>query len=171
MKESDRIATMARVLRAFGVTCEERPDGLVIDGTDAPLTPADVESRGDHRIAMTAAVLGLVASSEGVTRVRDIDCIGTSFPRFVGTLRALGANLEVARRCRSGSRRRREVGPRPTVLANPGPPPLTGPVPCSRPHAPRIWTEPTLARSFLELPALVWVAGDYACALLEAYDN
>jgi 3-phosphoshikimate 1-carboxyvinyltransferase len=95
VKESDRIATMARVLRAFGVTCEERPDGLVIEGTDAPLTPADVESKGDHRIAMTACVLGLVASGAEPTRVRDVDCIATSFPKFVGTLRALGAELSV----------------------------------------------------------------------------
>ena len=93
VKESDRIATMVSVLRAFGVVCEERPDGLVIDGTDAPLTGADVESKGDHRIAMTACVLGLVAS--GPTRVRDADCIATSFPKFVGTLRALGARVEV----------------------------------------------------------------------------
>jgi len=60
---------MARVLRAFGVTCEEKPDGLVIEGTDAPLTPADVESKGDHRIAMTACILGLVASGSSPTRV------------------------------------------------------------------------------------------------------
>ena len=95
VKESDRIATMARVLRAFGVMCEENPDGLVIEGTDAPLTPADVESHGDHRIAMTACVLGLVAPGSAPTRVRDVDCIATSFPKFVGTLRALGAELEV----------------------------------------------------------------------------
>jgi len=43
---------------------------------------------------MTAAVLGLVA--EGETVIDDVDCIATSFPRFVGTLRALGADLEVA---------------------------------------------------------------------------
>ncbi len=95
VKESDRIATMARVLRSFGVTCEEKPDGLVIDGTDAPLTPGDVASNGDHRIAMTACVLGLVASGSKPTRVRDVDCVATSFPKFVGTLRALGAEFEV----------------------------------------------------------------------------
>jgi 3-phosphoshikimate 1-carboxyvinyltransferase len=94
VKESDRIATMATVLRAFGVECEERPDGLCIEGVpERPLTAADIASRGDHRIAMTAAVLGLVAS--GPTRVRDADCIATSFPKFVGTLRALGAHVEV----------------------------------------------------------------------------
>jgi len=94
VKESDRIATMASVLGAFGVACEERKDGLVIEGVpDRPLKAADVESRGDHRVAMTAAVLGLVA--DGPTRVRDVGCIATSFPRFAGTMRALGARIEV----------------------------------------------------------------------------
>ncbi len=94
VKESDRIATMAEVLRAFGVGVEERPDGLVIEGRpEGRLRAADVASRGDHRVAMSAAVLGLVA--DGTTRVRDAGCIATSFPRFVGTLRALGATIEV----------------------------------------------------------------------------
>ncbi len=96
VKESDRLATMASVLAAFGVPVEERPDGLVIDGvTDRPLRAATVASRGDHRVAMTAAVLGLVA--DGPTRVTDIGCIATSFPRFVGTLRALGAEVAVVK--------------------------------------------------------------------------
>jgi 3-phosphoshikimate 1-carboxyvinyltransferase len=93
VKESDRVATMAHVLRAFGVTCEERPDGLVIEGRESPLEPATVDSRGDHRIAMTAAILGLVARAP--SRITDVDCVATSFPRFVGTLRALGAEIEV----------------------------------------------------------------------------
>jgi 3-phosphoshikimate 1-carboxyvinyltransferase len=93
VKESDRIATMASVLRAFGVTCEELPDGLVIEGKDAPLEPAEVASKGDHRIAMTAAILGLLA--KGPSKITDVDCIATSFPRFVGTLRALGARIDV----------------------------------------------------------------------------
>ncbi len=94
VKESDRIASMAIVLRAFGVRCEERPDGLLIEGVpDKPLRAADVSSYGDHRIAMAASVLGLCA--DGPTRVRDVDNIATSFPRFVGTMRALGAKIEV----------------------------------------------------------------------------
>lgn len=94
VKESDRIATMAAVLRAFGVTCEELPDGLVIQGREGPLEPAEVESRGDHRIAMTAAILGL--SARAPSKIKDCDCIATSFPKFVGTLRALGARIDVA---------------------------------------------------------------------------
>jgi 3-phosphoshikimate 1-carboxyvinyltransferase len=92
-KESDRIATMASVLRSFGISCEERPDGLDIEGRAEALDPADVDSRGDHRIAMTAAVLGLVA--RGPSRVRDVACIATSYPKFVATLRALGATIDV----------------------------------------------------------------------------
>jgi 3-phosphoshikimate 1-carboxyvinyltransferase len=92
-KESDRIATMVHVLRAFGVTCEERPDGLDVQGRPEPLEAADVESRGDHRIAMTAAVLALVA--RGPCRVRNAACIATSYPKFIATLRALGVRVDV----------------------------------------------------------------------------
>jgi len=92
-KESDRIATMATVLRAFGVPCDETPDGLDVTGREGPLEPADVDSRGDHRIAMTAAVLALVG--RGPSRVRDAGCIATSFPKFVATLRGLGARIDV----------------------------------------------------------------------------
>jgi 3-phosphoshikimate 1-carboxyvinyltransferase len=93
VKESDRVATMVHVLRSFGVQCEELPDGLVVHGKEGPLTPATIDSRGDHRIAMTSAILGLHGSAP--TRITDFDCIATSFPRFVGTLRALGARIDV----------------------------------------------------------------------------
>lgn len=92
-KESDRIATMATVLRAFGVSCDEKPDGLDVEGREGPLDAADVDSRGDHRIAMTAAVLALVG--RGPSRVRDAGCIATSYPKFVATLRGLGARIDV----------------------------------------------------------------------------
>lgn len=93
VKESDRIATMAEVLRAFGVKCEEQRDGLDIEGTAKALEPVDVESKGDHRIAMTAAVLALTARAP--SRVRDAGCIATSYPKFVATLRGLGAKVDV----------------------------------------------------------------------------
>lgn len=96
VKESDRLGTMAHVLASFGVAVEERPDGLSITGKDSPLTACVVDSKDDHRIAMTATVLGLLA--DGPTTVRDVDCIATSFPRFVGTLRALGATIEARSR-------------------------------------------------------------------------
>lgn len=93
VKESDRISAIVRMLRAFGASVEEQPDGVVIEGKEGPFTAARVESGGDHRIAMSAAVFALIAN--GPSRIVDVDCIATSFPRFVATLRALGAAIEV----------------------------------------------------------------------------
>ena len=94
VKESDRLLAMVTVLRAFGIACEETPDGCVIDGRpEGALRAADVDSFGDHRIAMSAAVLALLA--DGPSIVRNVDNIATSFPRFVGTLNALGATIKV----------------------------------------------------------------------------
>lgn len=91
----DRLAALASVLRAFGVSASERPDGIVIEGRpEGRLTAARVSSGGDHRVAMTAAVLGLCA--DGTSTIDDAECIAVSFPRFVGTLRSLGAAIEVA---------------------------------------------------------------------------
>jgi 3-phosphoshikimate 1-carboxyvinyltransferase len=93
VKESDRIRMIAETLRAFGLEVEERGDGFAVEGQpDHALRAARVASGGDHRIAMTAVVLALLADGESV--IEDVDCIATSFPRFVGTLRALGADLE-----------------------------------------------------------------------------
>jgi 3-phosphoshikimate 1-carboxyvinyltransferase len=94
MKGADRVTRIVELLRAFGVRAEEREGGFAVEGRpDAPLTAARVSSHGDHRLAMTAAVLGLVA--DGPTEVLDVDSVATSFPRFAGTLRALGAEIEV----------------------------------------------------------------------------
>jgi 3-phosphoshikimate 1-carboxyvinyltransferase len=79
VKESDRIATMARELSRMGAKVAEREDGLVIEG-GAGLSGAEVESHGDHRVAMALAVGGL--SARGRTRVGDVACIATSFPNF-----------------------------------------------------------------------------------------
>lgn len=78
-KETDRIAATAAFLRAMGAEVTERADGLVIDGKPT-LHGATVESEGDHRIAMAAAVAGLAATGE--TTVRDADCVTVSFPGF-----------------------------------------------------------------------------------------
>jgi 3-phosphoshikimate 1-carboxyvinyltransferase len=94
VKESDRIALTVGLLRSFGVEADERPAGFVVRGRpEGRLRAARVASGGDHRIAMSAAILGLVA--DGETVIEDADCIATSFPRFAGTLRALGADVEV----------------------------------------------------------------------------
>jgi 3-phosphoshikimate 1-carboxyvinyltransferase len=88
------LSGLAKMLRAFGITCEELPGGLAVQGTSAPLDAARIESGGDGRIAMTAAVLAL--SGRGPSTIVDCDCIGTLFPRFVGSLRALGARIDAA---------------------------------------------------------------------------
>ena len=90
VKESDRIAVMAEVLRAFGVLCEELPDGIIVTGGQA-LRAARVDSRGDHRIAMAAILLGLIA--EGETTVDGAESVDTSFPSFVELFRSLGAPI------------------------------------------------------------------------------
>ena len=91
VKESDRIATMAHVLDAFGVPCEELPDGLIVTGGH-PLHGARIESRGDHRIAMAAALLGMVAEGESI--IDGAGAVDTSFPGFVSLMQSLGAAIE-----------------------------------------------------------------------------
>ena len=91
VKESDRVAAMHQVLRAFGVDSQELPDGLIIPG-GAELTGAHIQSQGDHRVAMSAALLGLVA--DGETIVDDVDCVETSFPGFASLFRSLGADIQ-----------------------------------------------------------------------------
>ena len=92
VKESDRVATTVRMLRALGVAADERPDGMIIEGrAGRPLSAGRVESAGDHRIAMCGAVAALIA--DGECAIDDADNVRTSFPSFVGTLRALGAEL------------------------------------------------------------------------------
>jgi 3-phosphoshikimate 1-carboxyvinyltransferase len=90
VKESDRIATTCAMLRAFGIECEVHPDGFTVEGRpDRPLEPGRVHAEGDHRIAMAAAVAGLVAS--GPTVVDDADNVATSYPGFAAALSRLGA--------------------------------------------------------------------------------
>jgi len=90
VKESDRLATTAQVLQAFGADIVEQPDGLAITGPTR-LHAATVSSYGDHRIAMTAAIAGLIAAGE--TIVKDTACIDTSFPSFARSLIRLGGEV------------------------------------------------------------------------------
>jgi 3-phosphoshikimate 1-carboxyvinyltransferase len=87
VKESDRIATMAATLRKMGVgAVEEAGDGMRIRGGNR-LKGATCDSFGDHRIAMSALIAGLVA--EGETMVANTECIDTSFPNFRALLGSL----------------------------------------------------------------------------------
>jgi len=88
VKESDRIAALAENLRRMGATVQERPDGLKVEGRRAgKLRGAEIEPRGDHRIAMAFAVAALGA--EGLTVIRDSECARVSFPDFYKELERL----------------------------------------------------------------------------------
>jgi 3-phosphoshikimate 1-carboxyvinyltransferase len=86
VKESDRIRALARNLEAMGAQVEERDDGLNIPGSQK-LHGAEIDSFGDHRIAMAFAVAGLRA--EGETTIRGADRAVISFPTFFETLESL----------------------------------------------------------------------------------
>jgi len=92
VKESDRIAALARELARMGVHVEERPDGMAIAGPQR-FRGARVSSGGDHRVAMALAVAGLVA--DGETVVDDTACVATSFPQFAETLNALAGGSAI----------------------------------------------------------------------------
>ena len=93
VKESDRIAAMARGLEACGVRVEEGEDHLVVHGRGPGGVPggATVESRLDHRIAMAFLCLGLAARAP--IGVDDGGPIATSFPGFLPLMRGLGAGI------------------------------------------------------------------------------
>lgn len=94
VKESDRIDAMARGLEACGVRVEEGEDFMIVHGCGADGVPggATVESRLDHRIAMSFLCLGLM--SRAPITVDDGGPIATSFPSFVALMRDLGATIE-----------------------------------------------------------------------------
>lgn len=79
LKESDRISATVDGLKRMGGCIEEQTDGMIINGT-ANLASAEVESHGDHRIAMTMGIAG--ALSEGRTKVAGAEAASISYPRF-----------------------------------------------------------------------------------------
>ena len=90
VKESDRIAAMARGLEAVGVRCEVLPDGLRVEG--GPIRGGTVESRGDHRVAMSFAVASLRAQAP--IEILDVANVATSFPGFAGLANGAGLRIE-----------------------------------------------------------------------------
>ncbi len=84
VKESDRIATLARELRKMGAQIEERADGFVIVGPTR-LDGARVSAHNDHRLAMSLAIAGMIARGETV--IEGWECVADSFPNFAETLR------------------------------------------------------------------------------------
>jgi len=86
VKESDRIASLATNLRAMGAQVEEREDGLKIHGGQR-LRGTELESFGDHRVAMAFSIAALRA--EGETLIRGSECAAISYPDFFSTLEGL----------------------------------------------------------------------------------
>jgi 3-phosphoshikimate 1-carboxyvinyltransferase len=92
LKESDRIEAVVEEFGKLGATIIPHRDGFEIDGPQK-LTGAAVSSRRDHRLAMSLAIAGLVAS--GKTVIEDAQELSESFPGFLETLQEMGAGLEV----------------------------------------------------------------------------
>jgi 3-phosphoshikimate 1-carboxyvinyltransferase len=83
VKETDRIATVAENLRRMGVRVEETPDGMVIPGRQS-FHAAELDSFGDHRIAMAFSVAALAA--DGPCVIQGSEAASVSFPEFFTTL-------------------------------------------------------------------------------------
>jgi len=90
-KESNRLVTLAKNLRALGVEASVTRDGLVIRG--GGVRGGVVNSFGDHRVAMSMVVTALRAESPVV--IEGIECFTDSYPNFLTDLRSLGALIEV----------------------------------------------------------------------------
>ncbi len=90
VKESDRLAVMAAGLKTLGVELQECPDGIDING--GRVAGGRVASAGDHRCAMSFAVLGLVAGD--AVQVESAEYIATSYPGFSEDMNRLGADMQ-----------------------------------------------------------------------------
>jgi 3-phosphoshikimate 1-carboxyvinyltransferase len=89
VKESDRIAAMAAGLRALGIQVDEVADGATVQG--GKFTGGVAESLGDHRVAMSLAVAGTIATDTVV--INDVTAVNTSFPGFTACLELLGVAI------------------------------------------------------------------------------
>lgn len=86
VKESDRIAVMTENLSRMGCEVHATDDGMIIHG-GAPLHGAVIDSKKDHRVAMSCAVAALAC--EGETEILDADCVNISYPEFYHDLASL----------------------------------------------------------------------------------
>jgi 3-phosphoshikimate 1-carboxyvinyltransferase len=91
VKESDRLAATADMLRVNGVEVEISGDDMIVVGKGYVPGGGVVATHMDHRIAMSALVMGTAANSP--VKVDDTTFIATSFPDFIPMMRALGADL------------------------------------------------------------------------------
>ena len=94
MKESDRLAVMAQGLATLGVALQEYEDGVDIQGGE--VQGGQIDGAGDHRCAMSFAVLGQMAAAELL--VAGSENIDTSYPSFVQDLSRIGGSIKVHQR-------------------------------------------------------------------------
>jgi len=87
-KESDRIRVMANELKKMGATIEEQEDGLIVQRSD--LLGANLQSHGDHRVAMSLIVAALGA--KGSSYLSGAECIQKTYPQFI---KEIGADIEL----------------------------------------------------------------------------
>ena len=94
-KESDRLQVMSEVLESFGIKFRLEDDGIIINGLGKAGTfrSAEIDSRGDHRIAMASSIGSLRA--DGETTVLDCLNVNTSFPNFIDVCKEVGINIEI----------------------------------------------------------------------------
>ncbi len=90
IKETDRIACMARELKKMGADVAELPDGLVV--AQSRLRGAALESYADHRIAMALAIAAMGA--DGDSTISQAESASVTYPAFYDDFRRLGANIE-----------------------------------------------------------------------------
>ena len=90
VKESNRIDGLVDELRKMGAHIESTPDGFVVEGP-TPLHGALVEAYGDHRMAMSLAVAGLIA--EGETTILGAECVSKTYPGFFEDLEAISSSI------------------------------------------------------------------------------
>jgi len=90
VKESDRIATMAAGLQALGIRVDEVADGATVHGGN--FTGGEVDSHGDHRVAMSLAIAGTIAAD--TVTINDVAAVNTSFPGFTDCLLQLGIEIQ-----------------------------------------------------------------------------
>jgi len=86
VKESDRLHAVVQNLQAMGIAITEKDDGFIIDGPQT-FHGAEIDSYGDHRIAMAFSIAGLIADSQTV--IRNAECVSISMPNFFDTLHKL----------------------------------------------------------------------------------
>lgn len=89
-KESDRLAAMKTTLAAFDITSSIGEDTFTVYGGDI-IAKEQVDSFGDHRIAMSAAILATLAKGE--TTIKGAECVAKSYPHFFDDIKKLGANI------------------------------------------------------------------------------